>query len=89
MKYAVVDSGPIIRGARLDRLGAENLVTIPEVLSEIRDKHARQMLETMPAELNVREPSSEAVKAGAPWPALHPALFASGTDRLCASLLSQ
>ena len=62
MKYAVVDSGPIIRGVRLERLGAEALVTIPEVLAEIRDKHARASLAQMPSELETREPSDEAIR---------------------------
>ena len=40
MKYLVVDSGPVIRGARLERFGAEQLVTVPEVLREVRDPAA-------------------------------------------------
>ena len=63
MKYAVVDSGPLIKGVRLELLRAERLVTVPQVLSEIRDKHARQMLEALPVELETREPSDEAIDA--------------------------
>ena len=63
MKYAVVDTGVLIKGVRLESLGAERLVTIPEVLSEVRDKHARHMLATLPVELETKEPSDEAIGA--------------------------
>ena len=66
MKYLVVDSGPLIKGARLERMGAERFVTVPEVLGELRDSHARALLESLPFELEMREPSDEAMKAGAP-----------------------
>ena len=62
MRYAVIDSGPIIKGVRLESLKAEHLVTVPEVLSEIRDKRAREMLATLPVELETREPSHEALE---------------------------
>ena len=35
MKYLVVDSGPLIKGARLERMGAERFVTVPEVLGSM------------------------------------------------------
>ena len=65
MKYLVVDSGPVIRGARLERMGAERIVTIPEVLREIRDKESRSLLATMPFDIELKEPSAEAITAGA------------------------
>jgi rRNA maturation endonuclease Nob1 len=63
MKFLVVDSGPIIRGARIEAMGAERLVTIPEVLVELRDEQTRARLAALPFELEVREPSDEAVAA--------------------------
>ena len=50
---------------RLDRprLQLVGLVTVPEVLKEIRDRQARQMLASLPVELTTREPSSEALTA--------------------------
>ena len=63
LKYAVVDSGPLIKGVRLETLNADGLVTVPEVLKEIRDRQARQMLASLPVELTTREPSSEALTA--------------------------
>ena len=38
LRYAVIDSGPLIKGLRLETLNAEVLVTVPEVLSELRDE---------------------------------------------------
>jgi len=63
MKFLVVDSGPIIRGARIETMGAERLVTIPEVLSELRDEQTRARIAAMPFELEVREPSDESIAA--------------------------
>lgn len=42
----------------------QNFWTIPEVVSEIRDKKARHHLESLPFELKLREPSDEAMKFG-------------------------
>ena len=56
MKYLVVDSGPLIKGVRLERFGAERYVTVPEVLGELRDSQARALLESLPFELELREP---------------------------------
>ena len=44
MKFLVVDSGPLIKGVRLERIDADRYVTVPEVMKEIRDKQARQLL---------------------------------------------
>ena len=60
MKYLVVDSGPLIKGVRLERFGAERYVTVPEVLGELRDSQARALLESLPFDLELREPSDEA-----------------------------
>ena len=63
LKYAVIDSGPLIKGLRLETLNADVLVTVPEVLGELRDRNTRQMLANLPVELTTREPSSEALEA--------------------------
>lgn len=42
----------------------QNFWTVPEVVSEIRDKKARHHLESLPFELKLREPSDEAMKFG-------------------------
>ena len=61
MKYAVIDSGPLIKGVRLETIGAERYVTVPEVLLELRDRHVRERLAALPFELETREPSQEAL----------------------------
>ena len=63
LTYAVVDSGPLIKGLRLDSISADRYVTVPEVLNELRDRQTRHMLATLPVELETREPSSEALDA--------------------------
>jgi RNA-binding protein NOB1 len=63
-KVAVVDANAIINGIRVDSLAAR-LVTVPEVLDEIRDKQSRQFLATLPFGVETKEPSEESIKAGA------------------------
>jgi hypothetical protein len=60
VRHLVVDSGAIITGVRLHEL-AENLWTVPDVISEIRDKRARHVLASLPQQLVQREPSQEAI----------------------------
>ena len=64
ISVAVVDTNAIISGLQLHRI-AETAVTIPEVLSEVRDKHTRQHLANLPFALQCQQPSEESVKAGA------------------------
>ena len=63
ISVAVVDTNAIIAGIQLDRI-AETAVTIPEVLSEVRDKHTRQILASLPFKLQYQQPAEESVKAG-------------------------
>ena len=63
ISVAVVDTNAIISGIQLDRI-AETAVTIPEVLSEVRDKHTRQILANLPFALQTQQPAEESVKAG-------------------------
>ncbi|CAM9362144.1 unnamed protein product [Ectocarpus sp. 13 AM-2016] len=66
LTHLVIDSGAIIKGAGMTLASAaENFWTIPEVVAEIRDKKARQHLESLPFELKLREPSDEAMKFAA------------------------
>ena len=60
---AVIDANAIINGIRFEQM-AGTIVTIPEVLEEIRDKQSRQFLATLPFGVEGREPSDESVKAG-------------------------
>ena len=88
MKYLVVDSGPLIKGVRLERFGAERYVTVPEVLGELRDSQARALLESLPFELELREPSDEAMKAGALRSPLLAPVVHSAHKRSCDAALA-
>jgi len=43
----------------------QHYCTIPEVIQEVKDKRARAMLDALPFELDVREPSKESVRFSA------------------------
>jgi hypothetical protein len=60
LRVCVIDANAIINGIRLD--GAL-LVCTPDVISEVRDKKARQFLASL--KIEVAEPTEESVKAGA------------------------
>lgn len=63
ISVAVVDTNAVISGVQLHRI-ADTAVTIPEVLSEVRDKNTRQALANLPFALECKEPTEESVKAG-------------------------
>jgi rRNA maturation endonuclease Nob1 len=44
---------------------AERLVTVQEVINEVRDKQSRAFLASLPFGIDVQEPSEESLKAGA------------------------
>ena len=58
----VVDTNAVVKGFRLERF-ADEAVTIPEVLHEIRDKQARHTLATLAFELKVQDPDPESIAA--------------------------
>ncbi|KAL3143962.1 hypothetical protein ABBQ32_003774 [Trebouxia sp. C0010 RCD-2024] len=62
ISVAVVDTNAVISGVQLHRI-ADTAVTIPEVLSEVRDKNTRQALANLPFALECKEPTEESVKA--------------------------
>lgn len=62
MSTAVIDANAIMGGFPLDRL-AERLVTIPEVLEEVRDAKSRERLAALHVVLETLEPTAEAVAA--------------------------
>lgn len=63
-----------MQGTRLDTISSQ-LVTVREVVSEVKDRRSRQALEMMPYELTFREPSSDAITAGRPCISIHYRLF--------------
>lgn len=64
-RVAVVDANAIINGEHLLSLMRFNdkLVTVPEVLREVRDKQSRQTLQNLPYTIQTEEPSEESVKS--------------------------
>ena len=65
-RIAVVDANAIISGEHLLSLMRfnEKVVTVPEVLKEVRDKQSRQALQSLPYTIHSQEPAEESVKAG-------------------------
>lgn len=61
VRHLVVDSGAIIKEIPLHEL-ADHLWTVPDVITEIRDRRARHVLESLPKRLQLREPSAEALR---------------------------
>lgn len=66
-RVAVVDANAIISGEGLLALMRSNdrVVTVPEVLREVRDKQSRQTLQNLPYTIQTQEPAEESMKAGA------------------------
>lgn len=64
LKALVIDSGAIIRGHGTNfHRRSERFVTVQEVLEEIRDSKSRDLLASLPYELEVRSPSDDAMQA--------------------------
>lgn len=61
IRHLVVDSGGFIKNTALQEIG-ENIYTLPEVISEIKDKATKQRLQVLPYEINYRVPSPEIIK---------------------------
>merc|ERR1719276_593236 len=61
----VVDSGAIIKHSGFSTLhnSATKYITTQGVIDEIRDAKARHHLESLPFQLEVREPSAEGIQA--------------------------
>ncbi|XP_043233494.1 RNA-binding protein NOB1-like [Amphibalanus amphitrite] len=57
----VADSGAFLRNVPLHHM-AKNVLTVPEVVSEIRDKATRDRLQVLPYELKLKEPSDECIR---------------------------
>jgi len=59
----VADSGAFIKGAPLQKW-SRRVVTVKDVVSEIRDKATRERLQVLPYDLAFKEPSAEALHHG-------------------------
>ena len=59
-KYLVIDSGGFIKNVPLVEFG-QNLITMHEVIEEIRDKETKQRIRSLPFELQFLEPDPESI----------------------------
>ena len=60
----VLDSAPIIKSANFIKDLSKEFVTVPEVLSELKDKATRETLLTLSYKINTKCPSEESMKYG-------------------------
>ncbi len=59
----VADSGAFIKAAPLQRW-SERVLTVKEVVSEIKDEHTRRRMGVLPYSLEFREPSLDSIQHG-------------------------
>lgn len=57
----VVDTAGFLKHCVLETM-AKRIITVPDVIAEVRDKGARDRLQLLPFEIEVREPSPESIK---------------------------
>jgi RNA-binding protein NOB1 len=65
-EYLVIDSGGFIKNAPLHQYG-EQLITMYDVIDEIRDKPTKQRLSAMPFELTYKSPDSTSIQKGSKY----------------------
>ena len=64
-EYLVLDAGAIIRGHGNEfYTKSKKLITISEVISEIRDSKSRELLMKLPFEIEERIPSAQSISIG-------------------------
>lgn len=63
MKYLVADTAAFIKNVQMHNY-AQNIVSIHDVVAEIRDKETRQRLLAYPIEIQYKEPDSASLKKG-------------------------
>lgn len=62
LEYLVLDAGALIRGHGLILYKtAKKIITVPDVLAEIRDSKSRELLLKLPFEIEERIPSQSAI----------------------------
>ncbi|ORX42788.1 hypothetical protein DM01DRAFT_1329975 [Hesseltinella vesiculosa] len=62
INHLVIDTNAIINGISL-KDSAQHFYTCPEVLAEVRSAHSRDFLTRLPFEIQLEDPSEEAIKA--------------------------
>lgn len=63
MKILVADSGAFIKAVPLDKWSS-CVVTIKEVVAEVKDENTRRRLQVLPYELHFKEPTQESLCHG-------------------------
>lgn len=63
VEVLVVDSSGFIKCTSLESVGKE-IITIRDVISEVKDPQTRQRLSVLPFELKFRDPDPEAIRSG-------------------------
>ena len=60
----VLDSAPIIKSAKFINGLSKEYITVPEVLSELKDRATKDALLTLPYTITTKTPSEESMKHG-------------------------
>ncbi|KAL6067772.1 20S-pre-rRNA D-site endonuclease nob1 [Balamuthia mandrillaris] len=60
--WLVVDTAAFIKGVRLEQF-SKKIATVREVLTEVRDKQARGLLQLLPVDIQVLDPTKEDLRA--------------------------
>jgi RNA-binding protein NOB1 len=63
-RTAVLDANALIMGVPLTTMMADRVVTVPEVLEEVRDKRSRQAVAALPYTIETIEPVEDSISAG-------------------------
>lgn len=63
VRILVADSGAFIKHAPLEKW-SPNVVTVKEVLSELKDENTRRRLQVSPFEVHLREPTLSSIQHG-------------------------
>ena len=65
LEYLVLDAGALIRGHGLSLYHrSKRIITVPDVLMEIRDSKARELLLSLPFEIEERIPAQSSINIG-------------------------
>ena len=62
--YLVVDSGGFLKNAPLREMAEKEVITIRDVVDEIRDKATKQRLQVLPYEIVFKSPDQDDIKQG-------------------------
>ena len=65
LEFIILDAGALIKGYGMNLYTkAKQIITVPEVMNEIRDHKARELLDKLPFTIEERIPSQESINLG-------------------------